>query len=72
MLDHRLAADVHDESDARPDFRDVGEVLLRPDADVGASFRAQLPHFIHDRQIGIFVGCEVVREEISSLFGKNR
>jgi hypothetical protein len=51
MLDHRLAADVDDESDARANLGDVGEVLLRPDTNVGPTGCAELAHFVHNSQI---------------------
>jgi hypothetical protein len=36
MLNHVLAPDVDDEGDAWTKRRDVGEILIRPDAKIGA------------------------------------
>jgi hypothetical protein len=51
MLDHRLAADVYDERDARADLGDVSEILFRPDAYVSPASDAEFPEFIEDMQI---------------------
>ncbi len=68
MLNHRLAANVHDEGDARANLGDISEVLLRPDADISAARRAELLQLVHDMQIRSFVGSEIVRAEETAIF----
>ena len=36
VLNHRLAADVHDESNARANLGDIREILFRPNANIGS------------------------------------
>ncbi len=55
VLNDRLAADVHNNSDARPDFGDVSKVLFRADADVCSAGDSQLLELIDDVQIAGFV-----------------
>ena len=60
MLNHRLAANVHNESNARADFGNVSKILLRPDAYIGPALRAELLQLIDNRQVGVLVRREVV------------
>src|SRR5262249_8673340 len=70
VLDYRLAADVHDEGDARSNLGDVGEILFRPNSEISPAGSAELPQLVHHGQVGGLVGCEIVRAEVTVLFGK--
>src|SRR5262249_11031213 len=58
----------HNEGDARANLGDIGEVLLRSDADVSPAGRAEAPQFVNDSEIGGFVGREIVRGEEAAFF----
>ena len=60
MLDHVLAPDVYDERDARTQRCDVGEILVRPDAEVDAALLHDLQEVGDDRLIPDFVRQQVV------------
>ena len=70
MLDYRLAADVHDERDARTNLGDIGEVLLRPDSEICTAADAELFEPAQNMQVGRFIRGEIVRLEVAALFGK--
>src|SRR5262249_596855 len=67
MLDHRLPANIDDESYLWSYLRYVGEVLLRPDADVGSARCAQLAKPGNDGQVRCLVGYEIVGPEVSAV-----
>ena len=67
MVQHIVAANVHDERPARTKLPDVVKVLLGSDTDIDPSHRFEV--FDH---LGVrcFVGDEIVGVEISALFGE--
>ena len=66
----RLTSTMND--DVGPDGGDVGEVLIRPDADVGAAADAALLQIGNDIQIRTFVRDQVVGVEVSRRLGERR
>jgi hypothetical protein len=72
MLEEIVAPDVDDEGDRRPYELDVREILIRADADVHASVRADLPQLARDLEVGLLVGDDVVGIEVPSRLGQTR
>src|SRR5689334_12705026 len=70
MLEKILTANVDDESNFRPDRRDIREVLLGPNADIGAASTCRTYQRWYDALKRTLVGNEVVRTEEAIRFGK--
>ena len=70
MLEQVLATDVDDECDIRSRGGNVGEVLLRSDADIDAAASAPFDDRGDDVQVGRFIGNEVVPGKMTGRFGE--
>jgi hypothetical protein len=61
-----VTPDVGDERDHGRDLRNVGEVLVRPHAHIGAPGHAQPIHGPEHLEVAALVGDQVVRVEIAA------
>src|SRR5690349_16410325 len=61
MLDDRLAADVDDKRDLRPDFGDIGKILLGTHPNIRAAGNAEFLEPAKNVEIGSLVRSEIVR-----------
>ena len=68
MQQQVVAPDVDDEGDRRPDLRDVGEVLIRADADIRAAGDARRLQRRDHVEVRALVRDQVVGVEIAALF----
>ncbi|OFV91569.1 MAG: hypothetical protein A3H95_01070 [Acidobacteria bacterium RIFCSPLOWO2_02_FULL_64_15] len=72
MQQQIVAADVDDEGNGGAHLRDVGEILVRPDADVRAACHAAVPQGGDDVQVGLFIRDKIVGVEIAAALGELR
>ncbi len=70
VLEQVVTPDVDHVGDLRTAGGDVGEVLIRADAYVGAASRAVFDERVHRAQITRLVGDEVVGVEVATRFGE--
>ena len=71
MLEHVLAANVYDERELGLERRNIGEILVRSNADINAVFSAAFVECVEHVEVGGFIGDVVVTPEIAALFGKS-
>jgi len=67
-----VAADINNDSDVGTNRGNVGEVLVRPDADVGATGDTGTFERREHVQVGAFVRDQVVGVEVAAGLGKRR
>ena len=72
MLKHVVAPDINHKRDMRLDPRDVGEVLIRADAEVSAARDVHLFQLVEDVLIGEFVRDQIIRTEVTTRFREAR
>ena len=65
-MEHVVAPNVDDEDDGRPEFGDVGEVLVRPHAEVRSPGQSTPGQRIHDIEVSALVGDQVVGVEVAT------
>ncbi len=72
VLEHVVAPNINHKGDVRLDPGEVGEILIRANAQISAARDVHLLQLVKDVLIGEFVRDQIVRTEVTARFGEAR